>query len=273
MQRFLLLYLLLFSCTDSYQEYRTDPMPQSMNTVYLKDSLRYLSLTDAQHDIIESTFTDHAVADPIILFYPKEGIKVLMIKDNRHMTQTINIIALQNGLDIYKAHKYNLIKSELFTFPINAYYYKIYDKIRKDLIHNLDKTKSVRINTLGSASTYGILLAIELSVLEIPLESIVSFGASRFTSQEYHDQLKHNFGNRMIALVHDNDISNKIYMGRQYAAMIPDEYLICEKTQCESITYTQEDYSLYLLNKHISNFPHSYAEMYHDSILYMEGTK
>lgn len=270
MKKFLSLFLFLFACADSYQEYQIDPMPGSMNTVYLKDSLRYLSLTDAQQDVIKSTFTDKSIADPVLLLYPHEAIKILIIKDNRHMVQTVNIIALRNGLDIYKAQKHEMIKTDLFTFPVNGYYYKMYSKIRKDLIRNLDKTKSVRINTLGSTSVYGIFLGIELSALEIPLESIVSFGAARFTSQEYYEQLKQNFGNRMIALAHENDVSYRIYMGRKYAAYIPDEYLICARGKCDSIVYTQQQYSLYMLNKDISNFPHSYAEMYHDSILYTE---
>ena len=270
-----LIYILFFSfavssCTDSYHEYKVVPLPDEMNTVYLKDALRYLSLTVAERNVINASFTEQDISTPVLLTFPKEGMRVLIIKDNRYMTQTVNIVSAYNGIDIYKAKNLKMIDTDLFTFPVNPYFHKIYTRIRKDIIHNLNKHYSIRINALGSASVYATMLGIEMSALEIPLESIVNFGPARFATQTTHDQIKQSFGNRLISITHIDDISHKMHMGGKYAEHIIGEYTVCANTRCHDATYILEEFPLRKLTEHISNFPHTYAEMYHDSILYME---
>jgi hypothetical protein len=59
-------------------------------------------------------------------------------------------------------------------------------------------------------------------------------------------------------------------MGKSHAQNVTGEYLVCQNKTCEDSIYTLENISHEKLARHISNFPHSYAQMYHDSILYME---
>ncbi|MDA0617552.1 MAG: hypothetical protein O3A66_02395 [Proteobacteria bacterium] len=265
----LLLALTLFLCTNvsaKYREYRISEIPQNVSSLYLRDALRYLSLATKTEAIINATYSGYTGVSVKLLTFQKEGIRVMIIKDKTTNIQSINIIALHNGEDIYHAASKPMHQGGLFMFPVNEFYLNKYAEIREVIIRNIQKGV-VKINTLGSASPYGTLLAIELSSMQIPVDTVVMFGAVRFTTQDMHNKIAKTFSTRMIALTHENEMNYLTQLKGGYADTLPNEYMICEKPKCSGKIYELKHFSLNDLLRHFSEVPQQHATVYHDSLL------
>ena len=265
------LFILLYFCIGSYSfafyhEFKVDSLPKNVNVLYLRDALRYLSLASNQEEIIDATFNTDSNIKSKLLTFSKEGIRVLIIKDLSSNVQIVNIISLRNAEDLYHASIAITNQGQLFTFPVNSYYATIYAEIREVIIRNINRGV-VKINTLGTASTYGTLLAIELSSLQIPVESIVLFGGTRFTDQKTQDGISNTFGLKMLAVTHEYDLSHKMQMKKGYAETLMNEFIICENKNCNDTVFQQTHFTINELLKHFSNTPHKHATIYHDSLL------
>jgi hypothetical protein len=265
------LFIFLYFCIGSqsfafYHEFKIGNLPKNVNTLYLRDALRYLSLASNQEQIIDSTFNTDSNIKSKLLTFSKEGIRVLIIKDLSSNTQIVNIISLQNAEDLHRASIATMAQGQLFTFPVNSYYNTVYAEIREVIIRNIHRGV-VKINTLGTASVYGTLLAIELSSLQIPVESIILFGGTRFTDQKTQDGISNTFGSRMLAITHEHDLSHKMQMKKFYAETLMNESIICENKNCNDAVFQQTHFTINELLRHSSNTPHEYAAIYHDSLL------
>jgi len=265
------IFILLYFCIGSYSfafyhEFKVDSLPKNVNVLYLRDAIRYLSLAGNQEEIIDATFNTDSNIKSKLLTFAKEGIRVLIIKDLSSNVQIVNIISLHNAEDLYRASTAKMTKGQLFTFPVNSYYSTVYAEIREVIIRNVNNGV-IKINTLGTASVYGTLLAIELSSLQIPVESIILFGGTRFADQKNQDRISSTFGLRMLAVTHENDLSHKMQMKKGYAETLMNEYIICENKNCNDHIFQQTHFALNNLLRHPLNAPHKYATIYHDSLL------
>lgn len=260
---FLLLALPSFA---KYKEYRIPEIPYNVSSLYLRDALRYLSLATKTEEIINATYSGYTGVSAKLLTFQKEGIRVMIIKDNTTNIQSINIISMHNGEDMSHAVASKMVQGGLFTFPVNEFYMKKYKDIREVIIRNIPQGV-VKINTLGSASVYGILLAIELSSMQVPVDTVVMFGGARFTTQDMHNRIAQTFNTRMIYLTHENEINYRIQMKRGYANTLPNEYMICVNPKCAGKIYELDHVKKKELLQHFSEIPQQQAGIYHDSLL------
>lgn len=270
MTKYILLIIITFVCitcgSSRYHEYMLPELPQEINRNYLKDALRYISLATQTEKIIKQTFADSDVIDEKLITFKNEFIRVLIINDKSTNIQTINIIALDNAEDLYHAFPKKMVSSQLFTFKINRYYLQKYSEIREGILDSIGKGV-VRINTLGTASVYGTLLAIEIASQEIPIDTILMFGPTRFTTADAHRGIADTFGKQMISVTHESDISHLVQMKGQYAEVVPYEYMICHEAGCSKHPFALKHFTPHEVLKHISSDAHSYAMLYHDSLL------
>ncbi len=254
----------------SYPEYKLLQLPSNVNTIYLQDALRYLSLTVAEEQVIDATFSEDSQTRYKLVTFPDSGIRVLMIYDQIKNTQIINFASLKSSENLVKSLKVvnrNLVQGKLFRFPISAYHNSIYNDVRQEVIKNVVNGAIVQINTIGITSAYGSLLAIELSELQNPIESILHFGATRFTTQDAHNYITKKFSGVVLNISHEQDINHQIDMGHNIASLTLDEYVICDYKKCYEKIYQQKSFSKKILLNHISAFPHQYIAMYHDSLV------
>lgn len=263
-----LIFVMVFSVKSfaMYDEYTLPELSQNIDTIYLRDALRYLTLANSEEKTIKQTLSGSSKVEYKLLTFPKENIRVLILYDKLSNEQTINIITLQNAMDLYRASSKYMQHIKFFTFKINKYYAQKYIGIREEILRNI-RPGVVKINTLGSASVYGTLLAIEVSSMQLPIETLITFGATKFTTQEGHQSFSEIFSERMLALTHEDDASHKIKMPFGQAKMLPMQQIICNKHGCGEKTFELQHYSLKHLLNHFSNFPEEYAQIYHDSIL------
>lgn len=249
-----------------YHEYRLSKFPENLNPVYVRESLKDLILTSDAEDIIEATLKMQSGVTFSLMTFSKEKIRVLIVNDSKTNTQTVNIIPLDNSYDLYYASKSKLTQDNLFTFPTNKYYITKYAQIRERIIREIT-SNVVKINTIGSASAYGTLLAIELSSLQVAVDTIIMFGPTRFTSTITHDKITNTFGYKMLALTHQHDISHKIMMRIGVADILRNNFIVCMQSQCSNDIFEQEHFSLTKLKKHFSSIPKKYAEIYYNAFL------
>lgn len=264
-----LLMLLMFVCYNSfamYREYRIPEIPNTVNSLYLRDSLRYLALATKGERIINATYDGYAGISAKLLTFQDESIRVLILRDSTTNVQSVNIVALDNGRDMHEASFQSLHRGGLFTFPVNKFYLQKYINIREMIIKNIQKGV-IKINTIGSASVYGTLLAIELSSLQFPIETMVMFGGVRFTTQEIHDKISKAFSTRLIAITHEDELSHKAQLQSQYAETLPNEYMICRTKDCGNDIFELQIFSLEEFLHHFSEVPYQHIEIYHDSLL------
>lgn len=268
MKKLLFCVTLLFCVNASakYREYRLPEIPQNVSSLYLRDALRYLSLATKTETVINATYAHYSGMSVKLLTFQNEGVRVMIIKDKTTNIQSVNIIALRNGEDVYHAASKSMKQGGLFMFPVNEFYLNKYAEIREVIIRNINRGV-VKINALGSASVYGTLLAIELSSMQIPVDTVVVFGAVRFTTQEMHNKIANTFSTRMIALTHENEINYLTQLKKGYAETLPNEYMICEKPKCAGKIYELKHFALNDLLRHFSEVPQQHAEVYHDSLL------
>ena len=264
---FFLNFLNACSIDISYPEYKLSPVPSNINAIYLQDSLRYLSLAASEEAIIEETFAENSQIEHKLMTFPREKIRVLTIYDPLKNTQIVNIISLHNGEDLIKALRSDFVQGKLFRFPINGFYNYVYSNIRTDIISAIKPNAILQINGIGSTTAYSALLAIELTQLQSPVESILNFGSTRFTSGDAHGYIAKKFDGIMVNVTHENDINHKIYMGHYTAALLPQEYIICKTHKCYEAMYEQKIFSKREIRNNVSSFPRQYVDMYHDSLI------
>ena len=82
--------------------------------------------------------------------------------------------------------------------------------MRSTMLDAIPSQSEVAINAIGSASVYATLLAIDLQRKQIPMKSIVVFGATRFTDQKSHNAISTTFGKKMMNFTHEYDMNYKI---------------------------------------------------------------
>ena len=252
-----------------YPEYKIEPLPSRVNKIYLQDSLRYLALTSDAENVIESAFSVDSQIQYKLLTFPDNAVRVLMVYDSRKNTQSINIINLKHGQFLYdslKFFKQRIVKNEFINIPITRYHNEVYNNIRQEIINNIIQGSIIQINTLGITSAYGTMLAIELTQLQNPIQSILQFGATRFTTQSVHNYIQGKFKNIMLNITHEMDINHQLSMNSSIATSL-EEYIICVSKMCHETIYEQKTFSKNAILTHISAFPHQYAEMYHDSLI------
>jgi len=199
--------------------------------------------------------------------FPKEKIRVLTIYDPLKNTQIVNIVSLKNSEDLIKALRNYPVQGKLFKFPINGFYNAVYSNIRTEVISSIKPNAILQINAIGSTTAYSTLLGIELTQLQNPVESILNFGSTRFTSEDAHGYIAKKFDGIMVNITHENDINHQIYMGIFTSSLLPQEYIICSTRKCYEKMYEQKAFSKRAIRNHISSFPHQYIEMYHDSLI------
>ena len=273
MKRILLVFIFGFNFLNacsvdlSYPEYQLSPLPSNVNTIYLQDSLHYLSLASLAEAVIQETFAQDSQVEYKLMTFPNEKIRVLTIYDTMKNLQIVNIVSLQNSEDLIKASHSYQSQGKLFKFPINGFYNKVYNNIRTEIISSIKPKAILQINAIGSTTAYATLLAIELTQLQSPIESILNFGSTRFTSQDTHGYIAKKFDGIMVNVTHENDINHQIYMGMSTTELLPQEYIICTTHKCYDTIYEQRSFSKKELRDHISSFPHQYIEMYHDSLI------
>ena len=262
-----LIFLNGCSADFSYPEYKLSPLPSNVNSIYLQDSLRYLSLAISEEDVVKETFAQDSQIEHKLMTFPKEKIRVLTIYDYLKNTQIVNIVSLKNSEDLIKALRNYPVQGKLFKFPINGFYNAVYSDIRTEIIASIKPNAILQINAIGSTTAYATLLAIELAQLQNPVESILNFGSTRFTSENAHGYIAKKFDGIMVNVTHENDINHQIYMGIFTSSLIPQEYIICSTRKCYEKMYEQRSFSKREIRSHISSFPHQYIEMYHDSLI------
>lgn len=251
----------------SYPEYQLLSVPSNINSIYLQDSLRYLSLAAAEEAVVEETFAQDSQIEHKLMTFPKEKIRVLTIYDSIKNTQIVNIVSLKNSEALIAASRDYPARGKLFKFPINGFYNEVYSNIRSEIIASIKPSAVLQISGIGSATAYSTLLAIELIQLQNPVESILNFGSTRFTSEDAHGYIAKKFDGIMVNVTHESDINHQIYMGIFTAKLIPQEYIICNTYKCYETIYEQRAFSKNEIRNHISSFSHQYIEMYHDSLI------
>lgn len=265
----ILLFLLIFftfNVNAKYYEYTLPELPDAVDTIYLRDSLRYLTLTSSEESIIHETLRGTSKTSYKLLTFQNENIRVLIIYDNLKNEQTINIISLENAKDLYHATSQHLTKTKFFQFRVNKFYADKYHKIREEILRNI-KRGIVKINTVGTTSVYGTLLAIEVSSMQLPVESLLIFGGTVFTTQEMHQKLANLFGKRMLIITHENDISHKMKMPYDQGKILPNQRIICENKNCSNEIFELRAFNFNYMLNHFLNFPPEQTQIYHDSIL------
>lgn len=259
------LFLLFLASCVGYNEFKMEEISPAINTVFLRDSLRYLHLTSEPEAVIKNTLSDGKVNNKILTF-KKEKIRVLIIYDQKTNQQTVNIVAMENGQDLFRASKKHMKSSNIFTFKVNSHYLKKYQNIREEILRNLN-SGILRINTIGTTSVYGTLIAVEASSMQIPVESVVIFGGSRFTSQKIHDELGHTFAGKVVAVVHEDDISYKVHMPMRQAKTMKESFVCNNVDRCNDKIYELDGFSLSEILLHFTNAPQTHTQIYHDSLL------
>ncbi len=245
----------------SYPEYKLAPLPANISKQYLQNSSAYLEITTAEESVIEQTLSQNNQLEHKLMTFPREKLRVLMVYDLAKNTQSINISSLQNAYELTRSLSTYSKKGQIFPFQINGYYNSVYTSIREEIITSIKQGAIVQINAIGSATAYSTLLAIELRMLQVPVESVVNFGSTRFASAASHADIAQQLEGIMINVTHENDINHQMYMG-----VLPNEYALCSTKNCHETIREQKYFSKGEIRRHISSFPLQYIELYRNSL-------